>query len=106
MRDSGLTFGGEALEVKGLARTDADRGESRPDASVFSRGRDEGEGSFEILVEVCLDPRTGGRDEIDFRRRWRRWLVEECGERLHLVPRLHSFHVPHVPGIKEQLSKT
>src|SRR4030095_4262367 len=94
------------LEVKGLAGTNANRGESGPDLCVFRRRWDELEGKVEILEEVVLDPLAGGREESDRRRgRWR-GLLEERGKRLPLVTRLHLLDVRHVPGIEELGPKT
>ena len=94
-------FEREILELKGLARSDADAGEFGPDILVLWRRWHELEGGVEILVEVLLYARSRGRDEIDLRRSRRRGLLEERGKRLHLVSRLHLLHVRHVRGIEE-----
>src|SRR6266496_5071301 len=94
-------FEREILEVESLTRSNANAGESGADLLVFRRWWDELEGSVQILVEVFLDPRSSGRDEIDLRRGRQRGLLEERGERLRFVTRLHLFHVRHVFGIKE-----
>src|SRR5260370_9388708 len=75
----GFMFQGEILELKGLARPDADTGESGPDILVLRRQWNELEGYVEILEEVCLDLRIGGREEIDLRRSRRRGLFEKRG---------------------------
>src|SRR5436305_51787 len=94
-------FKREVFEVESLARSDTNAGESGADLLVFRRWWDELEGSVQILVEVFLDSLGGSRDEIDLWRGGRRGLLEERGERLRLVSRLHLLHVRHVNGIKE-----
>ena len=71
------------------------------DLLVLRRLGHELQRGVEILVEVLLDPRRRGREEIDLRRGGRRGLLEERGERLRLVARLHLLHVRHVLGIEE-----
>jgi len=95
-KTAALCSGGRSLNLKSLARLDADPGELGPDLLVFRRWRHELEGEREITGEVFLNPLTGGREEIDLRR----GLLEVCGKRLHLVSRLHLLHVWHVFGIE------
>src|SRR6059058_1230651 len=94
-------FEREVLEVECLARSDTNAGESGADLLVFQRWWDELEGGVQIIVEVFLDSLGGSREEIDPWRGRRRGLLEERGERLRLVPRLHLHDIRHVFGIKE-----
>src|SRR5882724_12498577 len=94
-------FKREVFEVESLAGSDTNAGESGADLLVFRRWWDELEGSVQILVEVFLDSLGGSWDEIDLWRGRRRGLLEERGERLRLVARLHLLYVRQVPWIKE-----
>src|SRR5437763_12800514 len=94
-------FKREVFEVESLARSDTNASESGADLLVFRRWWDELEGSVQILVEVFLDSPGGSRDESDPWRGRGRGLLEERGERLRLVFRLHYLHIRHVSGIQK-----
>src|SRR6266550_4431372 len=94
-------FKREVFEVESLTRSDTNAGEFGADLLVFRRWWDELKGGVQILVEVFLDSPGASGEEIDLWRGRRRGLLEERGERLRLVSRLHPLYVRHVPGIKE-----
>src|SRR4051812_47679519 len=96
LQECGLVFGRETLEIEGLAGSDSDTGELGPNLFFFGSGWHELERGIQILEVVRLDPRRGGRNEINLRPGWRRGLLEERGKRLRLVARLDLYHVRHV----------
>src|SRR6266513_1678486 len=91
----------EIFEVESLTRPDTNARQSGTHILVFRRWWDELQGGVQILVEVFLDCLSGSREEVNLGRGRRRGLLEESGERLCLVARLHLLYVRHVPGIKE-----
>ncbi|MNF98142.1 hypothetical protein D3C84_809950 [compost metagenome] len=91
----------EVLEFEAATGAYADAGQLRPDRLVLSRWRHILQRGRQVLEEVGLDALRGGRHESNLRRSGRRGLMEEGGQRLDLVSRLHLLDIRHVGRIEQ-----
>src|SRR5208282_6695331 len=99
--DLKLVLGGEVLEVRCLARTDADGRKLGADVDVFGLGRREPKREVEEFKELDLGEILVELGEVDGRRSgWRR-PFQIGGKRLNLVAVLDLDHIVDVGGIEE-----